>query len=49
MLNFILGCLFTYSGILTLELVYQRKTTEKRINMRNSRKNHPTYRNVINL
>jgi len=49
MLNFILGCLFTYSGILTVELVYVRKMNEKRINMRSSRRNHPTYRNVINL
>jgi hypothetical protein len=49
MYNFILGCLFTYSSILTLEIYMNRRSIERRIDKSRSRRHHPTYKNVINL
>jgi len=49
MYNFIFGCLFTYSGVLTLELYMNRRAIERRIDKSRSRRHHPTYKNVINL
>jgi len=49
MYNFIFGCLFTYSSITTLEIYMNRREIQKRIDKNRSRRNHPTYKNVVNL